>query len=332
MITQKDIAQKLGVSRQLVTLALRGYPQVSQESRDRIVAAAKALGYRPNPHALALKTGRTGVVALWIPDLISTHFLGLARVMNRLVKQNRQELLISEVGGFEAETVLEPFPVDAVFVVDSPGLARMHSNRVPVISLGVRCYEPGDHVRIDLLAGAMDAVEHLVACGFQRILHLTPERTDAPHASRRNGYSTVMRKAGLTPEFLYYDVTDQQRPAARRLIQEYIRTHGRPEAIFCHSDDIMIGVYRGLCDLGLRVPADVALVGCDGIQDVEYMDVPLTTITLPVEKMCITAWQFFEQRTARPNRKPQRAVLKPQLSVRASTAGFGKTELVRELK
>ena len=323
MVTQQEIAQKLGVSRQLVTLALRGYPQVSRASRERIVAAAAALGYRPNPHAVALKTGRTGVVALWIPDLISTHYLGLARVMNRLVKLHHHELLISEVGGSDSETTLESFPVDAVFVVDSPGLARMHSKRIPVISMGVRCYAPADHVQVDLLTGVVAAMQHLVARGFRRIAHMTYQRTNTHHANRRNGYSQVMRAAGLVPEFIYYDLTDQQQPVARQLVQDYIRTRGRPEAIFCHSDDVAIGVYRGLCDLGLRVPADVALVGCDGIQDTEYLEVPLTTIILPVEKMCATAWQFFEQRVAQPRRKLQRVLLQPQLAVRASTVRSG---------
>ena len=320
MVTQKETARKLGVSRQLLTLALRGYAQVSKESRERIVATAAAMGYRPNPHALALKTGRTGVVALWIPEMISTYYLGLAGVMNRLVKQHHYDLLISEVGGSEAKTALESFPVDAVFVVDAPALARMHSKRVPVISMGALCHEPADYVKVDLFAGTVEAMQHLLARGFRRIVHMTYERTDARHSDRRRGYLKTIREAGLKPEFIYYDATDQQRAVARQLVQDYIHAQGRPEAIFCHSDDVAIGVYRGLCDLGVRVPADVALVGCDGIQDTEYLECPITTLVQPVEEMCAAAWQLFQQPADGSRRKPQRIVLKPRFAVRASTS------------
>jgi LacI family transcriptional regulator len=128
-----------------------------------------------------------------------------------------------------------------------------------------------------------------------------------------------MRKAGLESEFIYYPLTEEQRPVTRQLIHEYCRQHGCPEAIFCHSDDAALGVYRGLCDLKLRVPEDVALAGCDGIQDTEYLECPLTTLVQPVEKMCVTAWEFLLRRLSQPKLKLQRAILKPELAIREST-------------
>src|SRR5437868_4553948 len=106
---------------------------------------------------------------------------------------------------------------------------------------------------------------------------------------------------------------------ALRLIQDFVREHGHPEAIFCHSDDVALGIYRGLCDLNLRVPEDVALVGCDGIQDTQYLECPLTTLVQPVAEMCATAWQFLLQRLEKPKLKNQRAVLKPKLAIRESS-------------
>jgi DNA-binding LacI/PurR family transcriptional regulator len=63
----------------------------------------------------------------------------------------------------------------------------------------------------------------------------------------------AMRKAGLKAEFIYYPLTEQQRPVARQIVKNYLRQHGRPEAIFCHSDDAALGIYRGLCDMNLDV-------------------------------------------------------------------------------
>lgn len=330
MITQAQIAKKLGVSRQLVTFALAGYPQVSKESRERILAAARSLGYRPNPHARALRWQRTGIIALWIPDQISTHYTHVSRELGRLVKQARNELIISEVGSAEAQRVVPHVPVDGICAVDaSPTvqleLEALKAKGVPVVSVGTYCTQNTDSVQVDLLAGTMEAMEHLIDSGFQRIAHATFVRKDASHESRRTGYVKAMRKAGLKTEFIYYPLTEQQRPITRQLIQDYVRDNGRPEAIFCHSDDAALGIYRGLCDLKVRVPSEVALVGCDGIEDTEYLECPLTTLVQPVAAMCATAWQFLQQRLAQPRQSiaPQHAVLKPRLVVRESSRRTG---------
>jgi LacI family transcriptional regulator len=82
---------------------------------------------------------------------------------------------------------------------------------------------------------------------------------------------------------------------------------------------VAIAIYRGLCDMKLRVPEDVALVGCDGIQDTEYLECPLTTLVQPVAESCGTAWQFLCQRLENPQLKRQHAVLQPKLVVRESS-------------
>jgi len=324
VITQEQIAKKLGVSRQLVTFALGGYPQVSEASRRRIVSAAREMGYRPNPHALALKRGRTGIVALWVPDQISSHYNHVAREMNRLVKQSRHELIVSAVGSAEAEQVLSHVPVDAVFAVDAPARASAYLDSLqarvaPLINMGAEYCENADNVVVDLGAGTREVMAHLIGAGFRRIAHMTYVRDDRPKEARRMEYIKAMRKAGLAPEFIYYPLSEQQRPIARQLIQDYVRDNGCPEAIFCHSDDVAIGVHRGLCDVKMKV----ALVGCDGIPDTEYLERPLTTLVQPVVAMCASAWQLFQQRQERPNSKRQEVVLKPKLEIRESSQDAG---------
>lgn len=324
MVTQEQIARKLGVSRQLVSFALAGYPQIAAQSRKRILAAALKMGYRPNPHARALRRQRTGIVALWIPDQISNYYTHVARELGRLLKQSRIELIISEVGGDDAQQLLSNVPVDAIFAVDASKavlteLEALKAKAVPVVSLGTSGSRKTDNVQVDLLPGAVEVMEHLIGAGFRRIAHATFVRNDDANEGRRSGYLRAMRKAGLKPEFIYYPLTDQQRPIVRQLIRDYVRERGRPEAIFCHSDDAALGIYRGLCDIGARVPDDVALVGCDGIEDTEYLGCPLTTLVQPVAAMCATAWQFLQQRLEKPTAPIQRAVLKPALAIRDSS-------------
>ena len=325
MVTQEQIARKLGISRQLVTFALAGYPQVSEASRERILATAKEMGYRPNPHARALKRGRTGIIALWIPDQISTHYTRVARELNHLVKQAKHELIVTDVGNDQAvEQVLSHVPMDGVFAVDAPNAVHAHlksafGRSIPVISIGAHRPEKTDYVQVDLLAGAAAAMEHLISSGFRRIVHATFEQNERTDSGRRLGYEQAMQKAGLKPEYFYYPLSEQQRPIVRQSIQEFIRDQGCPEAIFCHSDDVAPGIYRGLRDLNLRVPQDVALVGCDGIQDTEYLESPITTLVQPVAEICETAWRFLLQRLENPALDRQQAVLQPVLAIRESS-------------
>jgi DNA-binding LacI/PurR family transcriptional regulator len=333
MVTQAEIARRLGVSRQLVTFALSGYPQISEESRQRILAAAREMGYRPNPYARALRKGRSGIIGLWIPDQISTHYTHVARELNRLVKATGHELIVSEVSIAEEQQMLSHVPMDGIFIVDAPEQAKIYRKspmaaRVPIISLGANCCDNADAVQVDLFTGALEVMEHLVQAGFRRIAHATFQREDSPDAARRMGYIDAMRKAKLKPEFIYYPLSEQQRTIARQLIQDYIREQGCPDAIFCHSDDVALGIYRGLCDMKLRVPEDVALVGCDGIQDTEYLEIPITTLVQPVGSMCAKGWQFLTRRMDHPRAKLQKTTLKPELvirhsSVRASKNGIG---------
>jgi len=324
MITQEHIARKLGISRQLVTFALAGYPQVSKASRQRILAAAREMGYRPNPHARALQRKRTGIIALWIPDQISTYYSHVARELNRLIRRERQELIISEMSATEATQVLSSVPVDGVIAVDMPGQVKIfrqttHAPLIPMVSMGAYGSPDTDSVQVDLHAGTKQVMGHLLKAGFRRIAHATFVHENEPQAGRWLAYQEAMLKAALKPEFIYYPLTERLRPATRQLVQAYIRQHGSPEAIFCHSDDAALGIYRGLCDLKLRVPEDVALVGCDGIEDIEYLECPLTTLVQPVEEMCAAAWQFLMKRLERPEMKRQNLTLKPKLAIRESS-------------
>jgi LacI family transcriptional regulator len=324
MVTQEQIARKLGISRQLVTLALGGYPQVAEASRERILLVAREMGYTPNPHARALKRKRTGIIALWIPDQISTHYGHVARELNRLVKAARQELVISEVGTARAKQLLSNVPVDGILAVDAPAQAEDYAQTpaarsAPLVSMGAQPTAKADSIQVDLGAGTRELMAHLLGSGYRRIAHATFVRKNEPHASRRLVYLEAMHAAGLKPEFIYYPLSERQRPLTRQLIQDYVRQHGCPEAIFCHSDDAALGIYRGLCDLRLRVPEDVALAGCDGIEDTEYLECPLTTLVQPVAEMCAAAWRMLARRLEEPTAEAEQLVLTPTLAIRESS-------------
>ncbi len=175
-----------------------------------------------------------------------------------------------------------------------------------------------DMVGVDLASAVEVALGHLWDQGCRRIAHLTKMNTsDEVIGVRAVTYGRFMRAAGQEPTFIRF--TEISRAAARQTMREYVTTHAPPDAILCHNDDTAIGAYRGLIDGGLRVPEDVALVGCDGIEDTEYLERALSTITQPVAEMMSLAWQFLKTRLHDPSAAPQQQTLIAQFAARESS-------------
>jgi DNA-binding LacI/PurR family transcriptional regulator len=114
------------------------------------------------------------------------------------------------------------------------------------------------------------------------------------------------------------DPSNQARDAYN-CMRKYLAKQEHPEAIFCYNDQTAIGAYRALQEVGLNIPDDVALVGCDGIDMSQYMNPALTTIVQPFEEMCLMAWHFLQNRMNNSDIPRQEAILKCRLEVRGSS-------------
>lgn len=325
MVTQAQIAKRLGVSRQLVTFALSGHPHVAKASRELIIATAKEMGYRPNLHARALKKKRSGIIGLWIPDQISTHYNHVSRELSRFLKQDGYELMVSEIANVDMSHAVSNVPVDGIIAVDASEpvqreLEILSGKSVALVGIGHCFSENADNISVDLATGTIDVMKHLIGNGYRRIAHATFVEDVTEGDGRRSEYARAMLEAGLEPMFFQYPLSEGQRAITRQLIKEFISENGLPEAIFCHSDDAALGIYRGLCDLKICVPEQVALVGCDGIEDTEYLEVPLTTLVQPVPEMCAKAWTFLRERIENPSLPARHETLFPKLEIRASSS------------
>lgn len=322
-VTMQDIAERVKVSKATVSrvLSKREDPFISEATRDRVMATAQEMGYRPNRLARALATGKTHMITLWTPDLHSSFYVRVIQhTENRLIEHGYA--MISRSARNDVEW--PGWPVDGMLALDLAHWLKpfMKENRlmdVPVVNMGVIDRQDTDVVGIDLYPAAKEAVYHLVMSGRKRIVYIFTPGTDFAGDPRRKAFSEVTQGAGL--EELRLLLADGTRSTARRTFVEYVQANGCPDGVFCEDDDIAIGVYRALCDLGIRVPDDVALVGCDGIEDGEYLETPLSTIVMPVEEMCALAWQFLHRRILDPSTQLQHVMLRPKLVIRESSRG-----------
>lgn len=326
--TRNDVAYFARVSGATVSRVLSGRKDLSinEETRARVLEAASQLGYRPNQAARSLVTGRTNTIGLLTMDSFTPYSASIARHVTEQAERSGFRVAVQHYYTYRSVSQKVAFSphwqVDGLIVFDLPRELQHEMEAwsrlaLPLVAMGAYYPEQGDYVGVDLLGGAQQALNHLIAQGYRRLAFMMAVGTYHPTEPRCQAYDTLMQAAGLSAEFIY--IPETTRAAARQGIAAYIGDHGCPEAIFCRNDDLAIGCYRGLCDMKLRVPEDIALVGCDGIEDTEYLECPITTIVQPVALMCAQAWDYLQRRMTEPTTSAQQKVLPTHLALRPSS-------------
>src|SRR3569833_2779255 len=295
---------------------------ISEETRTRVLEAARTLGYRPNNNARALATGRTSTIGFWMCFLYSQYRAHVLHRMQNVMKTSDFDLIIRDIDDElrrdHSTASAYKIPVDGIISLDTPmaGEQFMRSvadDAIPFVSMGAFWSADGDNVAIDLYSGAVEAGEHLVATGRRRIAYVVPQTDDDPNESRFRAYGTVLAAAGIEPCIIRTDGVTLS--GSYRAVTDFLKTNRDVDAIFCHNDDMAFGAHRAVTDLGFVIGKEVALVGCDGIEETEYLSPPLTTIAQPVDEMCETAWQSLQNRINNPSCPLQQTTLKTKLVV-----------------
>ncbi|MCE5200185.1 MAG: LacI family DNA-binding transcriptional regulator [Armatimonadota bacterium] len=329
----QDIANKANVSTATVSRVLnkKDDPHISLATRQRVLQIAKELNYQPNRIARALATGKTHTIGVWASFIHPSHYSRvLMRTKEMLNESGYDALFINtnrrpDLGDYAASSLFY-WPVDGVLAFECRGffehMIKSGTLLVPAVSMGVSTEGSVDSVDIRICDCALEAVRHLVSLGCKRIVYAVPGQSDNAGDPRHDAYHTVLDEAGLVAEKMLTKIHGGgiERGHAYEMVKEYVQSHGCPDAIFCYNDEIALGCHRGLREIGLRIPEDVALVGCDGIEDTLYVDPPITTICHPIDDMCRTAWEFLQKRIADPGAPVQRATFESELLIRASTA------------
>ncbi|GAB3384513.1 LacI family DNA-binding transcriptional regulator [Amycolatopsis echigonensis] len=287
----RDVAEHAGVSVRTVSNVVNGFQYVSSATRERVQASIDALGYRPNLAARTLRRGRTGLIALVVPEIDSPYFAELAARTSALAEARGLTLLIDQTGGdAEREKALlqgkRSQLVDGVLFSPwavAPAELAARTDSVPLVLLGEHDgADIVDHVAIDNVAAAREATEHLVRTGRRRIaaVGLQPASLNATARQRLAGYREALAAAGLASDpDLEVPVQRLHRADGYRAMQALLELPQPPDALFCFTDEIALGALRAAADRGVAVPSDVALVGFDDIEDGRFSVPALTTVS-----------------------------------------------------
>jgi len=332
----KDVAARAGVSIKTVSNVVNERPYVTDDLRERVLAAIAALHYRPNLSARHLRIGRAGVLALAIPDLGNTYFADLGKSVGAAAADLGYTMLLDHTGGDRAgESLvvngLRPNLIDGVML--SPLALELEDLRpervaVPLVLLGERLFgAPYDHMAPDDVAAARLATEHLLGLGRRRIaaIGVQDAADGATGTLRLQGYVDALTAAGhAVDRDLLAPAASFHRPDGAAAMRRLLALDEPPDAVFCFNDLLALGAIRALHDAGRRVPHDVAVVGYDDIEEGLFATPSLTTIAPDKEEIGRVAVSLLVARIDGLRTQPPARIEVPfRLIVRESTAGAG---------
>ncbi|NLG83829.1 MAG: LacI family transcriptional regulator [Firmicutes bacterium] len=325
--TLKDVAKKAGVSLATASRALNNRGDVDQTTRKKVLEAAKALSYTPNPLARGLLSGTTKTIGILVTTIQNPFYAAVVSGIEKVLAAEGYTIILCNShedpeAEREAIRVLLARRVDGLIIAPvqskPDGLELLFKSNVPFVF--VARYMPGvdtDYVVCDDEAVGRLATEHLIDRGHRRILFMN-SRGNSSAELRQRGYEQSLAAHGISPEpslirTVYYHT--QAEEAISAALDEGLD----PTAVFCFCDEMAVGVLRVLAARGIRVPEEIAVISCDNLAFSAVLHPPLTTVDIPEFEMGVEAARILLNKIKRRKKKTTQVVFTPKLVERAST-------------
>jgi LacI family transcriptional regulator len=334
-VNMKDIARELGVSVVTVSKALRNHPDISKATRERVIVKVKELGYRPNLTARSLVTGRSSLIGLIVPDLIHPFFAEIAKGLSLAIRRHGYCLVVSsseedpELEQQEVEHMLA-HRLDAMVIAscdsDPEYLRRIQPGDTPLILVD-RSFKtfPAHFVGSDDYAAGKLAAEHLLAVGCKRPAHIRGPENSVGQRRLKGFLDTLKKREIPIPEEYVLrvpkvDAADRSSGAdALRRLKQLRRM---PDGVFCYNDVIAVGVIHEAQNQGIRVPEEMAVIGCGNLHYDAEISVPLSSIDQRSNEIgSRTAKLILEILSKGRTEEYRSVILQPGLVARNSTLG-----------
>ncbi|WP_022927889.1 LacI family DNA-binding transcriptional regulator [Patulibacter americanus] len=325
--TVNDVAREAGVSFATAARALGDYGYVSAKAKEKVEAAAAALGYRRNDVARALASGSTRTVGLVVGDIENPYFAAVSRGVADVLEPEGYTLLLanSDEDPEREARAIEAFStrVDALVVAPSRSFGEGRTQAVgkPLVLLDrtVRGLDV-DSVGVDNAAAAGRAVRHLLELGHERIGVVSAPGDISSTSQRLKGFRAALRDAGIEPDesLIAHGHSGNGDPedAAMRLLDR----PDRPTAVFATENFMTSGTLRAVRRLGLRIPDDLSLVAFDDTDWLPLIEPPITVVAQPVVELGRRAAGLLLERLRGATGPGRRVRLSTELVVRGSCA------------
>lgn len=328
MATIHDVAVRAGVSAATVSHVINQTRPVSADLRTRVQDAMRELGYQPNTLARSLRRKQTHTLGLLVPDSANPYFAEIASAVERASFDVGYLVIVCNSSGDPAREALYldlllNKQVDGVLLAPTGDAASIRARLTPDLPLVLLDRElPGlavDCVLTDNVLGGHLATEHLIERGHHRIACVTGPPDVASAAARVEGYRRALADVSMSVDddlLVEGDFSDSSGyAAARRLLV----IDDPPTALFACNDLMAIGAIGFASRFGVRIPAELAVIGFDDIHLASYTNPSLTTVSQPTAELGRVAVQMLLERMHERSLGPRRQLLAPRLVVRSST-------------
>ncbi len=323
--TMADVAEQVGVSRQLVGLVFRNASGVGAETRQKILDAAQALGYSPNSAARSLRSPSTKYIGVIFDPAHSApveiiewlysyaHEAGYKLVVSALTPTRNESEAITEIVGFRCEALILIAPRS------TPELLHHSVGQIPLVIIGRGLTNSEfDLVRSQGDVGIASVVAHLASLGHTEIAYIHgADMLDAD--VRLAGYREAMKQGGLMERILdiYGEYTEECGATAAGLL---LAGGALPTAIVCNNDQAALGLSHSLLAAGIRIPADVSVTGFDDSRIARFSFLNLTTVRQDPKEVGEAAIKAAIRRIAEPAASPAEVLTSAKLVLRSSTS------------
>jgi LacI family transcriptional regulator len=330
----KDIAQDLGVSVVTVSKVLRNHRDISPETRDRVLTRMKELKYQPNWAARSLVTGRSYLMGLVVPDLVHPFFSQVAKSASRVLRKRGYSLIISsseENTEFEKKEIEQMVGrnLDVLIIASAQrsveSFRQLDEQGKPYILIDRRFARlSANFIGIDDTVAGRMATEHLIENGCRLIAHVGGKYV-SPAVERARGYRQTLERHGISvPAAFLVQLThgdDSADISGYRAMKALLKLNPRPDGVFCYNDPTAMGAMTAILEFGLRIPNDIAIIGCGNVRYASALRVPLSSIDQNSEllgagaaKLALTLIEGKDS-----IRRPKTVLLEPTLVPRASS-------------
>lgn len=324
----RDVAEHAGVSVRTVSNVVNDYHYVSQEMRERVQASLDQLGYKMDYVARGLRSGRTGMIALVVPQLAEPYFAKLAQAVIRAAARRDLSVFVETTeddAEVEKRIMKGALSTMAAGVLISASAASMEEQPdVPLVMLGEHAATlHGDHVGIDNVAAARTVVRHLLEQGYRRIAPLGLNERSATATLRLQGYHDELAAWGMKPvRRLAMATADWSPSGGYRSVDALLRDGGAlPGAVFAFNDSLAIGTLHALREHGIDCPNQVGVAGMDDLDQSAFLGPALTSLAPDLDDIAESALSALTlQMEGKAGRaKYRRKLTSFELKIRAST-------------
>lgn len=325
----KDVARAANVSIQTVSAVVNDKPEITLETRERVLAAINQLGYRPYKVARSLRTRSTNTIAIILSDITNPFFSTVVSIAEDYAHSAGYSLILynthydGERERYYCQAVLERW-IDGLLFVSTldhvNGLDMVQKAGVPVVALDrIPDDYIGPSVTLDNVKAGRLAAEHLLELGHTRFAHISGPLDLRLSRERQRGFQEAIGARGLDLGPCIPGDDNWSGASGYRAMQSLLELAARPTAVFAANDRMAIGAMRAIAERGLRIPQDISVVGVDDIELAALHNPSLTTVAQSLTDVATQAVQILLEILKGKDHSQTQVVLDAVLKVREST-------------